>query len=184
MMSRKIFAVLVLAVLSCPGLGQADEFRPSTYDECITDSMKGVASDVAANAIISSCRNQFPQQVETATSQEDIAPPQEEVASGTSRNLTPEELGKLGATAFVLGDSYRITLHTENEHLTITEVTIALWDESNPDERREYSRKVRIAPLASESTKYAVESESDGFDWAASYASESTWGVTAAKGID
>src|SRR5210317_444436 len=100
MMSRQICVVLVVAVFAYPGLGQADQFRPSTYDECITDSMKGVASDIAARAIIDSCRNQFREQVATAASQTEVAPQQEEVAPGTSRDLTPEELGKLAATAF------------------------------------------------------------------------------------
>lgn len=191
MMCRQICAVLVLAVLFYPGLARADQFRPSTYDECITDSMKGVASDVAARAILSSCRNQFPKQVVTAAPQEEItplqeetAPQQEEIASGTDRSLSPEELGRLTATALVFAGSYRIKFHNGNEHLTITEVTIAVSDKSNPDGVRRYSQKVRIAPLASESAKYAVAYEGNGFDWAQSDESESTWSVAAAKGID
>lgn len=184
MMCRQICAVLVLTVLFCPSMGQADQFRPSTYDECITDSMKGVASDVAARAIISSCRNQFPKQVATAAPQEKIAPQQEEIASGTSRSLTPEELGRLTATAFVFAGSYRITFRNGNEHLTITEVTIAVWDKSNPDGLRRYSQNVRIAPLESDSAKYAVVYDDNGFDWTLSDQSESTWSVAAAKGID
>jgi len=184
MMSRQICVVLVVAVFAYPGLGQADQFRPSTYDECITDSMKGVASDIAARAIIDSCRNQFPEQVATAASQTEVAPQQEEVAPGTSRDLTPEELGKLAATAFVSGDSYRMRFRNENEHLTVTEVTIAVWDTSNPDGRREYSRKVRIEPLESGSAKYTVVSEDTGFDWASTFEDESAWKITAAKGMD
>lgn len=184
MMSRQICAVLVVAVFAYPSFGQADQFRPSTYDECITDSMKGVASDIAARAIIDSCRNQFPEQVATAASQVDDAPKQKEVAPGTSRDLTPEELGKLTATAFVSGDSYRMRFRNENEYLTVTEVTIAVWDKSNPDELREYSRKVRIEPLESGSAKYTVVSEGTGFDWASTYEDESAWRVTAAKGMD
>jgi hypothetical protein len=184
MMSRQICAVLVLTVFFCPGMGHADEFRPSTYDECITDSMKGVGSDVAARAIMSSCRNQFPEQVAPAATPEEIAPQREEISSAASRDLTPEELGKLTATALVFGDSYRMTFRNGNEHLTLTEVTIAVWDNSNPDERREYTQRVRIGPLASDSAKYAVVSESGGFDWASSYESDSKWIVTAAKGID
>ena len=191
MIYRQLCAALVLAILLCPSMGQADQFRPSTYDECITDSMKGVASDVAARAIISSCRNQFPKQVATAAlqeeiapQQEEIAPQQEEIASGTSRSLTSEEIGRLTATAFVFAGSYRITFRNGNEHLTITEVTIAVSDKSNPDGLRKYSQNVRIAPLESESAKYAVVSEGNGFDWALSDESEPTWSVAAAKGID
>jgi len=198
MMSRQIIAVFVLAVLLSPSMGRADELRPSTYDECITESMQGVGSDVAARAIITSCRNQFPelaatapQQAEVAAQQEEVAPEQaqvapqqEEIASGTSRSLTPEELGQLAASAFVMTDSYRITFRNENEHLTITEVTIAVWDKSNPDGLRRYSQKVRIAPLASGTAKYAVDFESEGFDYGSSYEFDSTWSVAAAKGIE
>ena len=177
MMSRQTSVVLVLAILYFPGIGQADQFRPSTYDECITDTMKGVASDVAANAIISSCRNQFPKKAATAA-------PQEEVAPGTSRSLTPEELGKLTATAFVFGGSYRITFRNGNEHLTVTEITIAVGDKSNPDGLRRYSRNVRIAPLESESAKYDVVFEGTSFDLSSGDETESTWSVAAATGID
>lgn len=184
MMSRHICAVFVLAVLFCPGPGQADPFRPSTYDECITDSMKGVASDVAAHAIISSCRNQFPEEVAPVGLQQEIATEEEEIASGTSRSLTPEELGRLSATALIFAGSYRITFHNGNDYLTITEVTIAVSKKSNPDELRRYSQNIRIAPLESEAAKYAVDYEGSGFDWATSAESESTWSVVAAKGID
>lgn len=197
-MSRQACAVFVLAVLLFPSPGQADQFRPSTYDECITDSMKGVGSDVAARAIITSCRNQFPKQVapvalqeeivaqqeEVVAEQKEVVAEQEEVASGTSRSLTQEELARLSATALVFAGSYRITFHNGNEHLTITEVTIAVSNNSNPDGLRRYSQKVRIAPLESESAKFAVDYEGSGFDWALSDESESTWSVAAAKGMD
>ena len=184
MMSRQSSVVLVLAILYFPSMGQADQFRPSTYDECITDSMKGVASDVAARAIISSCRNQFPKQAATAALQEEVTLQHEEIAPGTSRSLMPEELGRLTATAFVFGGSYRITFRNGNEHLTITEVTIAVWDKSNPDGLRRYSQNVRIEPLESESAKYSVVYEGNSSDWSSVDEPESTWRVAAAKGID
>ena len=184
MMSRQTSVVLVLAILYFPSMGQADQFRPSTYDECITDSMKGVASDVAARAIISSCRNQFPKKAATAALQEEVTPQHEEIAPGTSRSLTPEELGRLTATAFVFGGSYSITFRNGNEHLTVTEITIAVWDNSNPDGLRRYSQNVRIAPLESKSAKYDVVLEDTSFDWSSGAESESTWSVAAATGID
>jgi len=184
MMSRQTSVVLVLAILYFPSMGQADQFRPSTYDECITDSMKGVASDVAARAIISSCRNQFPKKAATAALQEEVTPQHEEIAPATSRSLTPEELGRLTATAFVFAGSYRITFRNGNEHLTVTEITIAVWNKSNPDGLRRYSQNVRIAPLESESAKYAVVYEGNAVDSSLVDESESTWSVAAAKGID
>lgn len=189
MMFRPACAALALIFLLGPGLGRTDDFRPSTYDECITDTLKGVSSDVAAHAIIESCRNQFPEQVdiapvpeETVPEQEAIAAEQEVVAAGTNRSLTPEELDKLSATAFVFSDSYRITFRNDNEHLTVTEVTIAVGDESDPDGPQRYSEKVRITPLASGSAKYRVPSEGNGFDLDTIEKSEPTWSVVAAEG--
>jgi antitoxin component YwqK of YwqJK toxin-antitoxin module len=42
----------------------AQQAEPDNYDDCITDSMLGVSSDVAARAIIESCQNQFPTESE------------------------------------------------------------------------------------------------------------------------
>jgi hypothetical protein len=191
MIHRPAFATLVLAILLYPGLGRSEQFRPSTYDECITDTMKGVSSDVAANAIIESCRNQFPKQVEAVPVQEDPAPEQEAVAAeqaavatGTSRSLTPAELGKLRATAFVSFDTYRVTFHNDNEHLTITEVTIAVGDESATDGKNRYSQRVRIGPLESGSAKYSVPYEGNGFELDTIDVSKPAWSVVAAEGID
>lgn len=198
MIFRQICAVLVLTVLFFPSIGRTDEFRPSTYDECITDSMKGVASDVAASAILSSCRNRFPEQIAVAPLQEDIAPKQETVApeqeavaseqkkveSGTGRSLTPEEFDRLTASAFVFSDSYRLTVRNGNESLTISELTIAVWNNSNPDGRRTYSQDVRIPPLQSESVKYTVVYEGRGFEIDLTENSEPSWEIVGAKGID
>lgn len=190
MMIRPACATFVLTFLLGPGLGWTDEFRPSTYDECITDTMKGVSSDVAANAIIESCRNQFPEQIEAVPVQEDPAPEQEAVAAeqavvatGTSRGLTPAELVKLRATAFVSFDTYRITFHNDNEHLTITEVTIAVGDESDPDGRDQYSQKVRIGPSESGTARYSVPYQSNGFELDTIEVSEPSWSVVAAEGM-
>jgi len=183
MMPRLILALLVPVIFLYPGVGQTDESGPSSYDECITETMKGVASDVAARAIISSCRNMFPEPAATALVQEEVvaeqqapAPEQEEVISETSRSLTAEELSKLSARAFILGTAYRLTFDNRNEDLTITEVTIAVWDKSDLDLLREYKKSVRIRPQESGSVKYNVVYVGEEDSWA--------WKVASAKGID
>jgi len=197
MLSRPIYSVLILAVLLYPGIGRTGLFGPSNYDQCITESMKGVSSDVAARAIISSCRNQFPAEVAAAAAPEAaaavavavavapgpeaavavaVAPEQQETTSESSRSLTAEELRKLTARAFIFANSYRLTFENKNDQLTITEVTIAVEDESDPDSLREYRQNVRIAPLGSGSAKYTVIYEGDEANWA--------WHVVAAKGIE
>lgn len=64
---RRSFVVLIFAVFAFASNALANQeygisqlFGPSTYDECITGSMKGTTSDVAARAIIQSCRSRFP----------------------------------------------------------------------------------------------------------------------------
>jgi hypothetical protein len=61
MTSRLSIFLFSLAVLLLSAPGHADVSDYSTYDECILESLKGVSSDVAANAIIASCRNKFPE---------------------------------------------------------------------------------------------------------------------------
>ena len=42
----------------------AQQAGPSSYDDCITQTMQGVSSDIAARAIMESCQNQFPTEPE------------------------------------------------------------------------------------------------------------------------
>lgn len=58
----KAVLVLILLVIMFPLPSYGQFFGPDDYDECITDSMKGVTSDVAARAIIQSCSNRFPRE--------------------------------------------------------------------------------------------------------------------------
>jgi len=55
------FAFFIIG-LTVSGSAVSDFFGPGNFDECITDSMKGVTSDLAARAIYQSCRNQFPEE--------------------------------------------------------------------------------------------------------------------------
>jgi hypothetical protein len=54
------FAAVSLALVPC--VVSAGLFGPSTYEECIAESMQGVQSDVAAREIIRTCRKRFPSQ--------------------------------------------------------------------------------------------------------------------------
>ena len=167
MMLRKMPILLASLVLLCPGLGHGDTADPSNYDECIIDAMRGVSSDVAASAIIESCRNLFPQ------TEQEAAP------SGTAaaRSLTADELGRLKARAKVFGSTYRVTIENGNPNLTLTEVTIAVWDDSDLGAtRQEYSEAVQIEPLASAMVKYTVHYRGDETGW--------NWKVVAASGAE
>lgn len=201
MVLRNGSSFLVFVGLLFPGIGLAG---PSNYDECIIDSMKGVSSDIAAQAIISSCRNLYPEQKKTATpaasaapqqattpQPQDIAPapaPQAAppalqptpapapVVTGPSRDLTAEELDKLSTRLKAFGSSYTATIRNSNENLTVTEVTIAVWDESNSSTLREYPQEVMIAPAESVESRFTVHYRGDELSWA--------WKVASARGYD
>ena len=199
MLLRQTLFVFVIALLLCPGISCADEYRPSSYDECITDSMRGVGSDVAARAIIASCRNQFPStspveaQAAPAPAPTQNPPPaqpveatrqQEQTAPKPSRSLTSEELQNLGSSAFILADSYRVTIQNNNEHVTITEVTVAVWNASNPDARRSYTLPVTVLPHGTGRVTFKdVDPDPhNGSAW--SDGSETQWSIVAGAGRD
>ena len=52
--------VLGFAMMLVSGATMAGWFGPSTYEECLLENLKGVASDVAATGIAKACRAKFP----------------------------------------------------------------------------------------------------------------------------
>ena len=203
-MLRKIPVLLAPLLLLSPMLSYGGQSEPSNFDECIIDAMRGVSSDVAARAIIESCGNLFPKSEHEAAPQ--VAPasvpapgaeidtpapaaavtPAPEAASAVApapldvageRNLTGDELAQLSAKAKVFGSTYRVTINNGNPNLTLTEVTIAVWDDSDLGAtRNEYSEATQIAPQTSAMVKYTVHYRGDETGW--------NWRVVAARGID
>jgi hypothetical protein len=189
---------LAVLLLSAPGHAEVSDY--SSYDECILESLKGVSSDVAANAIIASCRNKFPEAAAAAAVAAEAAPqpePKQEpesapesvplqepatdakpalAAAGESRELTHEELGKLKATLFGFTTDYRVTFENLNEDITITEVTIAVWDELDPRGLKKYTETMHIPPSESAKVTYKVIYMGDDQGW--------RWKVDSAKGVD
>lgn len=204
-MLRKTPALLIPFVLLWSSISHAEPDGPSNYDECIIDAMKGVSSDVAARAIIDSCRSLFPATqsapaaavpapaaaeaapAETAPPAALAAPqPAAESApavapaaleASDARALTAAELGRINAKAKVFGDSYRVTVNNGNTDLTLTEVTIAVWDDTDPaTARMEHSEAAEIGPQASAEIKYTVRYRGDDSGW--------RWAVVAARGVE
>lgn len=196
-MLRRLPVLLLLLALLGPSASYGGLFGPSNYDECITDSMKGVSSDVAARAIIESCRNLFPDSAgdaappgtpapQPAAVEADVATPAARPAASVEpapldttgeRSLTADELALVRARAKVFGSTYRVMVDNGNTDLTLTEVTIAVWDEGDPAvKREEYSAAVRITPQTAVEVKYTVHYRGDESGW--------NWGVVAARGVD
>lgn len=180
--------------LSLSATSHADVSEYSSYDECILESLKGVSSDVAASAIIESCRNTFPESTPAAREAAEPAPvpvpvPQSTPAeppkpdakpaigaAGVSRALTSEELGKLKSTLFGgFTTSYKVTFENLNDHITITEVTIAVWDDFDPRGLKKYTQTMNIPPSGEEQVAYEVVYMGDDQGW--------RWRIDSAKGV-
>lgn len=194
-MLRQLPVLLLPFVVFCPSISHGDTDKPANYDECIVDAMKGVSSDVAATAIIDSCRNLYPASPREAAPPAPPAVPAPDAAPAVApaakaappaaspqldttdaRELTAEELGRLSSKARVFGDSYRVKIENGNPGLTLTEVTIAVWDANDPaTPRSEHSESVLIGPQETAEVKYTVSYRGDETGW--------SWGVVGARGV-
>jgi hypothetical protein len=72
-MSQATIIIGLTACLLFPGTTMAGFFGPSTFEECIDESMKGVGSDVAARALYANCKKKFPTEEEKARIEKDKA---------------------------------------------------------------------------------------------------------------
>jgi len=188
---KYLLPILGLLVVHCTAYAEEPGF--ASYDECILESLKGVSSDVAASAIIASCRSAFPETAPAAAvapvpaaepeAQPQSVPPQEPQAqvkpepasSAESRELTQEELGKLKATLMGFLTKYSVTFENLNEDISITEVTIAVWDDFDPRGLKKYTETMNIPPSGEEKVEYEVVYMGDDQGW--------RWKVDSAKGI-
>lgn len=192
MKSRPMLLLFSLAVLQLSVPARADVSEFSSYDECILESLKGVSSDVAANAIIASCRSKFPQASpaaaapasEPAPEPAPVPPPESAPAEPPkpavgaaveSRELTKEELGKLKPTLFAFTTKYKVTFENFNDNITVTEVTIAVWDDFDPRGLKKYTQTMHIPPSQKEKVEYEVIYMGDDQGW--------RWKVDSAKGV-
>lgn len=195
MLRFPVFLVFLTVLLSAaPGRAAGSEF--TSYDECILESLKGVSSDVAANAIIASCRSKFPQtapavvpaaepeaaqapeaapEPQRAEPADAMAEPKPTPVAGPSRELTQEELSRLKATLFGFTTKYTITFENLNEDIAITEVTIAVWDDFDPRGLKKYTETMHIAPSESAKVTYEVIYMGDDQGW--------RWKIDSAKGV-
>jgi hypothetical protein len=140
-------------------------FGPSNYDECVLAAMKGVTSDVAARAIVRSCREKFPARVPAS-----VALPSAALAAIDGR----AQLDIHGTDLF--GDIYN-----GNSKWTITSLSVRVTPALNGKpvvgaRSREYVIPVSIAPLSNKSFNHRIGSG----DWR----SEIQWTIVAAQGYE
>jgi hypothetical protein len=143
--SFAIFAIAALSTLTACG--------PRDYDECILQAMKGVNSDMAARAIVKSCRDKFPERK-----------PQDS-------ELPPEALRQLTGHGGMGYGSFSGNIYNGNEDWTVTQVTIMLLPkgkEKDADaflDAKEYNEDVTVAPLTSSDFYFSVDGPKQEYSW-------------------
>lgn len=157
-----ILAAATFGVAGLPRIAAAGWFGPKNYDECILESMKGVTSDVAARAIMRSCREKFSTQNQPKTK---------------TRPLTKDELenldGRAGSAAY--GDRFEGTLYNGNRDITVFEVSIVIVSTVDGKKiSRTYSADVQIPPQASGPFSFRI--------LPGDQAAKLEWGIVSARG--
>jgi hypothetical protein len=98
------------------------------------------------------------------------------VTLGPARQLTDDELDKLEYRGYFFGTTYRVKVFNGNEDLTLTELTIAVWDKEDIDGLETYRSEVDVAPSDEGTAQYTVVYDGQEATWA--------WKVVGAKGAE
>ncbi len=153
---------LITTICITPSVSLAGWLGPGNYEECILDSMKGVTSDLAARAIISSCRNKFP------------------VKSSADSELPPSVIRQLGGQAAMTDYGYfKGSIYNGNGEWTITQFTIVLTPKTNTASGnsssllKRYKVDVSVPPLSESGFSVLAET---------GIPSEFNWHISEARG--
>jgi hypothetical protein len=153
------FKILIIFTFFMPLPSYAGLFGPSTYDECILDSMRGVTSDVAARLVARSCREQFLKSQEKTPK-----------ASALSQSQLIKVTGRAGGNAYFSG-----SLYNGNKSLVIIEITIKIITTiSGNDVSRSYTEAVNIGPQKTSSFGFSIIAGDKDAD--------QSWYIESAKG--
>lgn len=145
---RILFFVVWLFALTT--ISRAGVFGPSSYEDCILDSMKGVTSDDAARLVQLACREKFPvsygatpltadelSKVELSEAQLGNRVPAAQYSAAAVKKIEESGFNTLSFTARNVSDS-----------LTVTSLTIRVQDDVGGTSR-EYTLACHIKPQAS-----------------------------------
>src|SRR3989344_762952 len=137
---------LIIIVCIYPTVSLGGWFGPSNYDECVLESMKGVTSDLAARAIMRSCRDKFP---EPKTNDSEVP-----------ANVVGQLDGRAGMTNY---GWFTGTIYNGDKEWTITQLPIVLVPKSKDKSAdltlraREYNVLVNAPPLTSTELNVKVD---------------------------
>ncbi len=113
---RKLFVFIIMFITSFPAHAQfGGLFGPENYDQCILESMKGVTSDLAAQTIAFSCRQEFPEEEKSRAPLTSEQLRKIERTGGEWRNSGSIVLDVYNANDVCIGSLvYRITIKLQN----------------------------------------------------------------------
>lgn len=169
----KILLIIVACVYAPVSLGGWFG-GPSNYNDCILESMKGVTSNTAAQWIVLSCRDKFPEKT-----------PNDPEAS---ENVVSQLTGRARVTDSGHFSGY---IYNGNQDWAITQITVVLTPKasaSSPQpgkgnspapvrldsigepvplpEKKEYNVVISVAPLTKSEFSVSVDGGySGGYDW-------------------
>lgn len=153
--SYKRNILFVLTAFAGSTVAIAGMFGPTNFEECILDSMKGVTSDQAANAITYACRKKFQNQSEPKKS---------------TRTLTADELkfvtGRGGPS--YSSDYFSIDLYNGNSKVSVSKVTIFIRTKiGGKVVDNLYSNDVDIPPMTTKDLffKFIRGDEKASYEW-------------------
>jgi hypothetical protein len=149
---RTLLTALLLASLTT-----AARSGPSSYEDCILESMRGVTSDEAARAIQFACREKFPVGF-GATALTDTELTQIKLGNAQLANAIPVEEYSPEAVkaAQDKGSNWmEFTATNTSDNLTITQITIQVaGDDVGPS--RDYTVNCNIKPRTSDRLKLEI----------------------------
>lgn len=179
-MSRAKSFAFIAAVLSlcCPHANAGWLGGPSNYDQCITESMKGITSDVAARAVLQSCRKQFPEPTSS------ISPlPPDALRAVTGRAglrdgmaHVRDAFGKMGAKSYI--NEFGGDIYNGTPDWTLKSVDVVVeWTDQGKNQQRTFRAVVDIPPLTEK--PFEVEANVGSAD----EIKQTNWHISGAQGV-
>mgnify|MGYP000031644677 CR=1 FL=1 len=158
-MKKNLRGFFLLPLLFTPLTTVADWFGPSTFDECILESMKGVTSDKAALIIRSSCRSKFPPEEKKTPRTHNLSGGELKAIEGRGSPVY-QPSNRYGPKHKFIGDVYN-----GNKNLHITSISIKLKTVSY--DYRIYTFNIDLAPETTKEFTVGIDASppDDKFSW-------------------
>lgn len=136
---KHIISIVVFLILASTSFSFGGMFdSPDCYEDCITEAMKGVKSDLAARAIMDACREKFPKEKDEKISLDLLA-----------WDELQKIKGRGGIMENILGNlCFSGVIYNGNENISVEEMVVVLMIENGAEKvTQKYLVKVNASPL-------------------------------------